>query len=103
MRILSLRKVCGNSTLRWLNGKPFFSLNHTNIIQKFCVSDGTYTNTSDLNQKAPCKIDINQHIDMLRTTHKYVASVAIFSSEMSISMKLPSIYQNAKDIFKHSS
>ena len=33
-RILSLRNVCGISTLRWLNGRPFFSLNHTIITKK---------------------------------------------------------------------
>ena len=52
------------------------------------------------NQKAPYTIDIKQCINMLKTTHKYEASVDIFSSEISISMKLPSIHQYAKDIFK---
>jgi hypothetical protein len=50
------------------------------------------------NQKAPYTTGINQLINMLRTTHKYEASVDIFSFEISTSMKLPSFHQYAKDI-----
>jgi len=40
---------------------------------------------------------------MLRTTQKYAANTGIFSSEISISIKLPSIQQYAKDLFEPSS